>query len=88
MKNTHREAIIIQSRWEPLPKEVVLLASVDSLLSSPHIHRNVRDDADFIRFVNMLINDTTFLLDESLEASDHIGSYFTRHAYNMSGSDD
>lgn len=29
---------------------------------------NSRDDADFIRFVNMLINDTTFLLDESLDA--------------------
>ena len=39
------------------------------LLNLSHsTHRNVRDDADFIRFVNMLINDTTFLLDESLDA--------------------
>lgn len=30
--------------------------------------RNTHDNADFIRFVNMLINDTTFLLDESLDA--------------------
>lgn len=30
--------------------------------------RNIRDDAPFLRFVNMLINDTTFLLDESLDA--------------------
>ena len=29
---------------------------------------STRDDASFIRFVNMLINDTTFLLDESLDA--------------------
>ena len=29
---------------------------------------NTREDANFIRFVNMLINDTTFLLDESLDA--------------------
>ena len=28
---------------------------------------NTREDANFIRFVNMLINDTTFLLDESLD---------------------
>ena len=34
----------------------------------PYLLRNTRDDADFIRFVNMLINDTTFLLDESLDA--------------------
>lgn len=30
--------------------------------------RNTNDDAPFLRFVNMLINDTTFLLDESLDA--------------------
>ena len=29
---------------------------------------DTQDDAPFIRFVNMLINDTTFLLDESLDA--------------------
>ena len=29
---------------------------------------DTNDDALFIRFVNMLINDTTFLLDESLDA--------------------
>lgn len=27
-----------------------------------------QDNASFIRFINMLINDTTFLLDESLDA--------------------
>ena len=30
-------------------------------------HRDPRQDAPFIRFVNMLINDATFLLDEALE---------------------
>ena len=30
-------------------------------------HSNSRDDAPFLRFINMLINDTTFLLDESLD---------------------
>ena len=30
--------------------------------------RNSQDNADFVRFVNMLINDTTFLLDESLDS--------------------
>ena len=29
---------------------------------------NTQDNSDFIRFINMLINDTTFLLDESLDA--------------------
>lgn len=29
---------------------------------------NTQDNAAFIRFINMLINDTTFLLDESLDA--------------------
>ena len=38
------------------------------LLNFLPAHRNNCDDADFIRFVNMLINDTTFLLDESLDA--------------------
>ena len=32
------------------------------------ISRDPHDDAEFLRFVNMLINDTTFLLDESLDA--------------------
>ena len=30
--------------------------------------RNSQDNSDFVRFVNMLINDTTFLLDESLDS--------------------
>ena len=30
--------------------------------------KKTQDTADFIRFVNMLINDTTFLLDESLDS--------------------
>ena len=29
---------------------------------------NTQDNASFMRFINMLINDTTFLLDESLDA--------------------
>ena len=29
---------------------------------------DTRDNAIFMRFINMLINDTTFLLDESLDA--------------------
>ena len=31
-------------------------------------YRNASDDAPFVRFINMLINDTTFLLDESLDS--------------------
>ncbi len=30
--------------------------------------KKTQNNADFIRFVNMLINDTTFLLDESLDS--------------------
>ena len=33
-----------------------------------HTSRSCREDADFIRFINHLINDTTFLLDEALDA--------------------
>ena len=29
---------------------------------------NTQDNSNFIRFINMLINDTTFLLDECLDA--------------------
>ena len=31
------------------------------------LYRDARDDSPFLCFVNMLINDTTFLLDESLD---------------------
>jgi ubiquitin conjugation factor E4 B len=30
--------------------------------------RSSREDADFVKFINMLINDTTFLLDEALDS--------------------
>ena len=30
--------------------------------------RKSREDAEFVRFINMLINDMTFLLDEALDA--------------------
>ena len=32
------------------------------------VSREKRDDSNFLRFLNMLINDTTFLLDESMDA--------------------
>ena len=39
-----------------------------TLLYLSTLCRDPKEDALFIRFVNMLINDTTFLLDESLDS--------------------
>jgi len=51
-------SVVMRSLWEhPIHRAAIILHS-----------KNTCDDAEFIRFVNMLINDTTFLLDESLDA--------------------
>ena len=51
-------SVILKQLWEhPTHRKHIIAESA-----------NTREDASFIRFVNMLINDTTFLLDESLDA--------------------
>lgn len=50
--------VIMKQLWEhPVHRATIVMEST-----------NTQDNADFIRFINMLINDTTFLLDESLDA--------------------
>ena len=51
-------SVILKQLWEHPAHRLHIIAE----------STNTRDDAGFIRFVNMLINDTTFLLDESLDA--------------------
>lgn len=51
-------SVILKQLWEhPAHRRHIIVESA-----------NTHEDAGFIRFVNMLINDTTFLLDESLDA--------------------
>lgn len=51
-------SVILKQLWEhPIHHATIVAESA-----------NTQDNADFIRFINMLINDTTFLLDESLDS--------------------
>ena len=51
-------SVILKQLWDhPTHRATIVVASA-----------NTQDNADFIRFINMLINDTTFLLDESLDS--------------------
>ncbi len=51
-------SVIMKQLWEHPTHHAAIVAE----------SRVTQDNADFIRFINMLINDTTFLLDESLDA--------------------
>ena len=51
-------SVILKQLWEHPTHQVSI--KIESA--------NTQDNASFMRFINMLINDTTFLLDESLDA--------------------
>ena len=51
-------SVILKQLWEHPTHQAAIKAE----------SRSTQDNASFMRFINMLINDTTFLLDESLDA--------------------
>ena len=53
----YHTSVVLKQLWaHPVHRATIMAESA-----------NTQDNADFIRFINMLINDTTFLLDESLD---------------------